>query len=108
MLNFGNFTILKSSVDNGWWVVHHNINIPTIIMMLPIVLYWTVYGFFALKSRLSFDLHIQVRQPFAQVFDHWVVQAYLPQNILPPHNPEDRGRIAGAVVDMDHWRSNVT
>jgi hypothetical protein len=43
-------------------------------------------------SRFTFDLNI--RQPFSQVFDHRVVQADLPQNILPPHDPSDRDRIA--------------
>ena len=42
------------------------------------------------------------------VLDHWVMQASLPQNILPPHNSEALGPISGAVVDMDCLRCNVT
>ena len=57
-------------------------------------------------SQFQFELNI--RQPCSQVFDHWIVQADLPQNILPPHDSSDRGHVAGLTVDLDHWRSNIS
>ena len=42
------------------------------------------------------------------MFGHWIVQADLPQNILPPHDSSDRGCVAGLTVDVNHWSSNIS